>query len=376
MSDAGVNKTISTVFGAATVTCFKRLGRGTFGSVYQGAVASVSSGFPEDLQHLVGQHVAIKKCPQVFEESKNAYTSFFTEQNDSDKSKRFVGHKGFSGAACFREITYLRMTKPCPYIIDLYFVGKLKSSVYVVLEYMDGTLDDNISTWMEDRPSPEEHRRLVKVVGHDVASALMFMHDRGILHRDVKPENILFSTHPETHETVFKLADFGLSRPRLRYEYMTVQDCMTSYFRSPEIIMYDGRYTTACDVWGLGVTLLQLMRLVYIPWDRNDKERMPSELSSTEETLAAILAQVGSPSDMMIDQLFDSVGSPRRVNLQETIERESDKEETIPAERRLRGEIEKFFGRENTRVITAIERCLKVNPEERTTAANVARQLH
>jgi dual specificity tyrosine-phosphorylation-regulated kinase 2/3/4 len=99
---------------------------------------------------------------------------------------------------------------------------------------------------------------LVRIV-RQLLTALSFIHKQGIIHADVKPENILLATPisqmRSIHNLDIKLADFGSSC------YLT--DTLTTYiqsksYRSPEVIV-GGAYDTKIDIWSLGCVLGELV---------------------------------------------------------------------------------------------------------------------
>ncbi|ROT39590.1 kinase-like protein [Sodiomyces alkalinus F11] len=90
---------------------------------------------------------------------------------------------------------------------------------------------------------------------HDVASALHYLHDRGLVHNDIKPANILYS--PDRGAV---LCDFGLSSPA----HAPATTGGTPFYVPPEFI--GGRLRgAASDVWALGVTMLYVMRKLPFP---------------------------------------------------------------------------------------------------------------
>ncbi len=104
------------------------------------------------------------------------------------------------------------------------------------------------------------------------------MHNKNILHRDVKGANLLISSNH-----VVKVADFGLARlaPKVP-EDMTVK-VVTRWYRPPELLLGDNRYTAAIDMWSIGCIFGEML-LGRAPFRGNDdtdqlKEIFKSELS-------------------------------------------------------------------------------------------------
>eukprot|EP00581_Thalassiosira_minuscula_P028367 CAMPEP_0183753394 /NCGR_PEP_ID=MMETSP0739-20130205/2911_1 /TAXON_ID=385413 /ORGANISM="Thalassiosira miniscula, Strain CCMP1093" /LENGTH=421 /DNA_ID=CAMNT_0025989873 /DNA_START=42 /DNA_END=1307 /DNA_ORIENTATION=+ len=87
--------------------------------------------------------------------------------------------------------------------------------------------------------------------------AVSYLHENDIVHRDIKPDNILFSSSPELkneesqEEEVLKLVDFGLSRRHRCDEPLMTSPVGTCYYMSPEVLA--GSYDKSCDLWSVGV---------------------------------------------------------------------------------------------------------------------------
>ncbi|KAI1786012.1 kinase-like domain-containing protein, partial [Ganoderma leucocontextum] len=89
-----------------------------------------------------------------------------------------------------------------------------------------------------------------KLVTLDVCAALAYLHAKGIVHRDIKPGNILvFSRNPLS----VKVADFGIAKMIDQETYLQTM-CGTPDFMAPEISRQE-RYDCKVDTWALGVTL-------------------------------------------------------------------------------------------------------------------------
>eukprot|EP00812_Abedinium_dasypus_P013530 NODE_702_length_1399_cov_598.770089.p2 GENE.NODE_702_length_1399_cov_598.770089~~NODE_702_length_1399_cov_598.770089.p2 ORF type:complete len:315 (-),score=100.10 NODE_702_length_1399_cov_598.770089:344-1288(-) len=91
---------------------------------------------------------------------------------------------------------------------------------------------------------------VVKNFAQQLCRAVDFCHANRILHRDIKPQNLLIDTHER-----LKLADFGLARaftvpvPKYTHEVVTV------WYRAPEILLSEPLYSLAVDAWSIGCVL-------------------------------------------------------------------------------------------------------------------------
>uniref|UniRef100_A0A8R1DZM7 Protein kinase domain-containing protein n=1 Tax=Caenorhabditis japonica TaxID=281687 RepID=A0A8R1DZM7_CAEJA len=102
------------------------------------------------------------------------------------------------------------------------------------------------------------------IITLQVASALAYLHDRNVVHRDVKPENLLL-----VDKFSVKLCDFGLACHVLGPLYRI---CGTPTYCAPEVLQMTG-YSTKCDIWSLGVVLF-VMLVGYAPFRAPDQNRL------------------------------------------------------------------------------------------------------
>ena len=91
----------------------------------------------------------------------------------------------------------------------------------------------------------------------DILSGLSFLHARGIAHRDVKPSNIIQVATGDDY--IYKLIDFGLSRPLALTDRRQTLYTVSRHWRPPELLR-GGRTDCRCDVWSIGVVCLTLSR--------------------------------------------------------------------------------------------------------------------
>ncbi|ONI84909.1 hypothetical protein ALI22I_31060 [Saccharothrix sp. ALI-22-I] len=143
------------------------------------------------------------------------------------------------------EIT-VRLGRQHPHIVTVLDTGVIAGRPCIVMEYYDlGSLHDRLQ---QRGPLPVHE---VIAAGIAVADALSFAHGQGILHRDVKPQNILVLP------TSYVLADFGIARGADAAHTASLQ--MVSY-RHAAPQMVDGQAPAAADdVWSLGSTLYTLL---------------------------------------------------------------------------------------------------------------------
>lgn len=147
-----------------------------------------------------------------------------------------------------------------PGIVAVYDVGEAGGTHYIAQELVEG--GRNLADEIEQRRSeggPDEDylARIVEVV-IAVADALHHAHEAGVIHRDVKPSNILL-----TREGSAKISDFGLARVEDALALSRTGDFSgTPCYMSPEQIEGDrGRVDRRTDVYSLGVTLYEAMTL-------------------------------------------------------------------------------------------------------------------
>lgn len=148
-----------------------------------------------------------------------------------------------------QEITVLRTVRsPC--IIKYYGCVHLKTSKMLLLEYCDkGSLRQIL-----DSRNKVLNENQIAIVMHDLLVALDVLHNKhNIIHRDVKAANLLFNSKCE-----IKLCDFGASvKKEDANDAKTNTIIGTPYWLSPEIISGQP-YSYASDVWGAGITAVEL----------------------------------------------------------------------------------------------------------------------
>ncbi|KAL0233386.1 hypothetical protein PCE1_001902 [Barthelona sp. PCE] len=157
----------------------------------------------------------------------------------------------------FREYDIVRSLDH-PHIVQTYgfYHNSCRRSIVLVLEYCER--GDLLKLIKERRSiAPAQHFTHVEIfnLAQQVTSALQYLHQRNIIHRDVKAPNIFI-----TADGNYKLGDFGVSRLFEDDEDFATTFLGTPLYLSPEIC--DGMdYTVKTDIWSLGVVLFEVVAL-------------------------------------------------------------------------------------------------------------------
>jgi hypothetical protein len=140
-----------------------------------------------------------------------------------------------------------------PNIVKIHDFGLAEGMSYLVLEHIDGS---NLRQLMAmGRLSPEEALRLVP----PICAALQYAHDHGVVHRDVKPENVLIDQAGAVH-----LADFGIARligkDAPGFTLTSHQQRVgTPHYMAPEQVQTPAQVDHRADIFGLGVMLYEML---------------------------------------------------------------------------------------------------------------------
>ncbi|KAK7264110.1 hypothetical protein RJT34_31714 [Clitoria ternatea] len=131
--------------------------------------------------------------------------------------------------------------------------SKTKSHLHIVLEYVENGSLANIIKPNKFGPFPES---LVAVYIAQVLEGLVYLHEQGVIHRDIKGANIL-----TTKEGLVKLADFGVATKLTEADVNTHSVVGTPYWMAPEVIEMSG-VCAASDIWSVGCTVIELLTCV------------------------------------------------------------------------------------------------------------------
>ncbi|XP_062511172.1 serine/threonine-protein kinase 33-like [Corticium candelabrum] len=154
-----------------------------------------------------------------------------------------------------REVLILKRVDH-PHIVRLEEVFETSKKMFLVMELCDqGELK---KVFLEKGHLTEDETRIVM---KKLAEAVAYMHDRDMVHRDLKLENILLSSSQEDDTFNIKITDFGLSYVKGGTgldESMMQSKCGTPLYMAPEVLE-NHDYSQGCDVWSMGVLMYILL---------------------------------------------------------------------------------------------------------------------
>lgn len=153
--------------------------------------------------------------------------------------------------AVFREIESLRQLQHAN-IVTLLDVYPFETNIVLIFEFLPQNLGELISN-----STGYFTTATIKFCALSILRAIDYCHSCNILHRDIKPNNILISPCGN-----IKIADFGLARVYDSSSKMSMShQIVTRWYRPPEILFGARHYTYAVDIWSIGAVIGELMLL-------------------------------------------------------------------------------------------------------------------
>ncbi|KAM8812681.1 serine/threonine-protein kinase 33 [Rhynchonycteris naso] len=225
-------------------------GRGTF---TEGKVPHIRMDDGADIQeiYVFGRILGKGSFGMVFEAThKETETMWAIKKVNKEKA-------GSSAVKLLeREVSILKIVKH-EHIIHLEQVFETPTKMYLVMELCkDGELKEILT--LKGHFSENETRWIIQ----SVASAIAYLHDNDIVHRDLKLENIMVkSSFIDANNEMnlnIKVTDFGLAVKHGRSEVMLQTTCGTPIYMAPEVINAH-YYSQQCDIWSIGVMTYMLL---------------------------------------------------------------------------------------------------------------------
>jgi len=153
-------------------------------------------------------------------------------------------------STAIREISLLKELQH-PNIVCLQDVLMQEAKLYLIFEFL--TMD--LKKYMDTVIPKDENMdpKLVKSYTYQLLQGMLFCHQRRVLHRDLKPQNLLIDKNG-----VIKLADFGLARAFGIPVRVYTHEVVTLWYRAPEILLGSPKYSCPIDIWSVGTIFAEM----------------------------------------------------------------------------------------------------------------------
>jgi serine/threonine protein kinase len=178
-------------------------------------------------------------------------------------------------STALREISLLRELEH-PNIVELRDCVQSEGKLYLVFEYLDRDLKRYMDS-VRDLMDP----MLIKSYLYQMIRGLHFCHARGVMHRDLKPQNLLVNK-----EGKLKLADFGLARAFSLPIRPLTHEVVTLWYRAPEVLLGSRHYAPPVDMWAIGTIFVEMV---------NKRPLFPGD--SEIDELYRIFRGLGTPTE-------------------------------------------------------------------------------
>ncbi|KAI9183382.1 negative regulator of the PHO system [Blastocladiella emersonii ATCC 22665] len=218
----------------------EKLGEGTYATVFKG------------ISRLTGDIVALKEISLDPEEG--------------------------APSTAIREISLMKELRH-PNIVRLHDVIHTENKLMLVFEYMD----QDLKRFMD------RHGRhgalepaLIKSFMYQLMRGIAFCHENRVLHRDLKPQNLLINSRGE-----LKLADFGLARAFGIPVNTFSNEVVTLWYRAPDVLLGSRNYSTSIDMWSTGCIMAEMF---------TGRPLFPGK--TNEDELNRIFRIMGTPSEL------------------------------------------------------------------------------
>lgn len=181
------------------------------------------------------------------------------------------------GAPCtaIREVSLLKDLKHAN-IVTLHDTVHTPKSLTLVFEY----LEKDLKQYMDDCGGIMSMNN-VKLFLFQLLRGLNYCHSRKVLHRDLKPQNLLINDKGE-----LKLADFGLARAKSVPTKTYSNEVVTLWYRPPDVLLGSTEYSTQIDMWGVGCIFFEMA---------TGRPFFPG--STVEDQLHLIFKTLGTPTE-------------------------------------------------------------------------------
>ena len=198
-----------------------------------------------------------------------------------------------------------------PNVIPIYEAGEAEGQLYIAMRYVEGADLRRLI----DEDGALDPARAVELVAR-AADGLEAAHDRGLVHRDVKPSNVLIAS-PGEHEHVY-LADFGLTKTAESEEQAkeVAQLSGTTNYVAPELIT-EGAVGKGADLYALGCVLYEALT-GHVPFPRSSElETLVAHIDEPAPKPSATRPEVSADLDAVVERAMAKDPSERYASAAE-----------------------------------------------------------
>jgi len=163
-------------------------------------------------------------------------------------------------------------------VLSLYDVVHTENKLMLVFEYMD----QDLKRYMDTHGNHGQlEPSIIKSFSFQLLRGIAFCHDNRILHRDLKPQNLLINSKGR-----LKLADFGLARAFGIPVNTFSNEVVTLWYRAPDVLLGSRTYNTSIDVWSIGCIIAEMF---------TGRALFPG--TTNEDQLQKVIRIMGTPTE-------------------------------------------------------------------------------
>ncbi|KAA6399333.1 MAG: putative NEK protein kinase, partial [Streblomastix strix] len=242
----------------------KKIGKGAFGTVWKMkeiksqrivAIKKIDYDSDDEKQRFDKEVSVMREVYHILQQASSSSSTSLSSSQSSDSQPQII-----------------HVVEPLGY-----FLNEDKDKAYLVLEYCEnGDLRQYIQK-MKNSGTEITNAKAFELI-RQITLALNQLHMNGIIHGDIKPENILL-----TEDFQVKLSDFGLTRKLQEGRGYTTNHGGTTYYLAPELLHGQSAHgkrmqTIAADIWSLGILLFELLAQKHPFFGSNDIDLSPLEI--------------------------------------------------------------------------------------------------
>lgn len=185
-------------------------------------------------------------------------------------------------STAIREISLMKELKH-ENIVSLYDVIHTENKLMLVFEYMDKDLKKYMDSYTNSQSGQRGalEAATIKSFMWQLLRGIAFCHDNRVLHRDLKPQNLLINNSGQ-----LKLADFGLARAFGIPVNTFSNEVVTLWYRAPDVLLGSRTYNTSIDIWSAGCIMAEMF---------TGRPLFPG--TTNEDQLLKIFRLMGTPSE-------------------------------------------------------------------------------